>query len=168
MSDREKTSGQTQILLNGLHIPPNLEKSQEPPLRPRQVVENWKVCVWKYIHTTQRNKHTHIDSHKIKWDCGKPSKQYPARCLQWNCFHLSDRINSLDSERPHKSFKAHISHGAKMMPCSPKSLLSGNNRTRTHTNTKWQWERHNMKCQTSSAGLLCQDTWRHWGPSGTH
>lgn len=32
LSNREQTSGQTQTLLNGLHIPPNLGKSQESPL----------------------------------------------------------------------------------------------------------------------------------------
>lgn len=31
------------------------------------------------------------------------------------CFRLSDHINSLHSERPYKSFKTHISRGAKLL-----------------------------------------------------
>lgn len=110
----------------------------------------------KCLHTY---KYTYTDSYKIKWVSGKPSKQYLAWCLQWNCFRLSNHINSLNSERPHKSFTAHISHGTRMMP-SPSShcCLAITEPTHTHTYTHNNSERDTIWSVRFLAQALCAKT----------
>lgn len=91
--------------------------------KSNQLIEMY-MNISQKLFNTLLDKHTHTPP-----PVDQPNYIEASVCCR-NCSCLSDRINSQASERPHKSFKAHISHGAKMMPHS--ALLSSNNRTNTH------------------------------------